>query len=135
MGSEVPRGDLLEEPSVEVAGVVDQHIDASEPLHGSLHGRLGVGGIGDVELDGQQILMGADGSADPFGVAAGGNHGMPSGKGSRGNVDAHPAPRAGDEPDLLVSHLVVLSITPEPATTGQASGGTATSCSAKSGTT
>jgi hypothetical protein len=81
------------------------------------------GGVGDVELDGQQVLMGADGSADPLGVAAGGDHGVTGSQGGLGDVDAHPAPCAGDEPGLLVSHLVVLSITPQLATPGQASGG------------
>ena len=52
---EVLGADLLEEPGVEVAGVVDQHVDASEPVDGSLDGRLGVGGVGDVELDGQEV--------------------------------------------------------------------------------
>src|SRR5215218_9718492 len=51
LGPEVLGADLLEEPGVEVAGVVDQHVDASEPFHASLHGRLGVGAVGDVELD------------------------------------------------------------------------------------
>jgi hypothetical protein len=31
-------------PGVDVAGVVDQHVDASEPSDRSLHGRIGVGG-------------------------------------------------------------------------------------------
>jgi hypothetical protein len=127
LGPEVLGADLLEEPSVEVTGVVDQHIDAAEPLHGSLHGRLGVGGVGDVELDGQQVGVGAEGSADPLRVAAGGDHSVAGGEGGLGDVDAHPAPRAGDEPDPLVSHLVVLSITPEPATQGRHQAGTATS--------
>ena len=113
LGPEVPRGDLLEEPGVEVAGVVDQHVDGSEPFHGSRDGRLGVGGVGDVELDDQQVVVGAEGSADPLGVAAGGNHGVAGDQGGLGDVDAHPAPRTSDEPDPLVSHLVVLSITPD----------------------
>src|SRR5918993_679173 len=86
-------------------------------------GRTARGGVGDVELDDQEVVVGAEGSADPLGVAAAGDHGVPTSKGSRGDVDAHPAPRTSDEPGLLVSHLVVLSITPQLATTGQASGG------------
>jgi hypothetical protein len=62
------------------------------------------GGVGDVELDGQQVVVGADGSADPLGVAAGGDHSVPGSESGLGDVDAHPAPRAGDEPNLLVSH-------------------------------
>ena len=57
---EVLGGDLLEEPGVEVAGVVDEHVDAAEPLDGGLHGRLGVLGAGDVELDDEQVVGLAD---------------------------------------------------------------------------
>src|SRR5215217_5063839 len=39
---EVLRGDLLEEPGVEVARVVDEDVDAPEPLDGRQHRRLGV---------------------------------------------------------------------------------------------
>ena len=46
--------------------------------------RLGVGGVGDVELDGQHVLVGAEGSADPLGVAAGSDHGVPSSQGGLG---------------------------------------------------
>ena len=62
---EVLRGDFLEEPGEEVAGVVDQHVDAAKPLDGGLHGGLGAGGVGDVELDDQQIVRLADGLARP----------------------------------------------------------------------
>ena len=48
---EVLGADLLEEPGVEVASVIDEHVDASEPIDGSLDGRLGVGGVSNVELD------------------------------------------------------------------------------------
>jgi ABC-2 type transport system permease protein len=105
---EVPRGDLLEEPGVEVAGVVDQHVEAAEPLHGSRDGRLGVGGVVDVELDDQQVLVRSKRRADPLGVASGGDHGVTGTKGGLGDVDAHPAPRAGDEPHLLVRHASAL---------------------------
>ena len=58
---EVLGADLLEEPGVEVAGVVDQHVDAAEPSTAACDGRLGVGGVGDVELDGQQVVVLAQG--------------------------------------------------------------------------
>ncbi|WP_406276396.1 hypothetical protein [Nocardia sp. NBC_00881] len=46
----VIRGaDLLEKPCIEATGVVDQHVDATEPVDGRLHSLLG-GGVGDVEL-------------------------------------------------------------------------------------
>ena len=40
-GPELLRAELLEEPGVEVPGVVDQHVDPTEPVHGQLDGRLG----------------------------------------------------------------------------------------------
>jgi hypothetical protein len=101
-------GDLLEEPGVEVAGVVDQHVDAAEPFHGRLHGRLGVGGVGDVELDRQQVLVLSLGRGDGVGVAGGSDHGVAGRERGRGDVDAHPAAGAGDEPNLLVSQLRAL---------------------------
>src|SRR5215211_7596241 len=48
---EVLRADLLEEPGVEVARVVDENVDPAEALDGRLHRRLGVRGAGDVQLD------------------------------------------------------------------------------------
>jgi hypothetical protein len=105
---EVLRADLLEEPGVEVAGVVDQHVDAAEPVDGSLDGRLGVGRVGDIELDGQQVVVGAEHGADPLGAAAGGNDGVTGSERGLGEVDAHATAGAGDEPDLLVSHVPAL---------------------------
>jgi Kef-type K+ transport system membrane component KefB len=104
LGPEVLGADLLEEPGVEVAGVVDQHVDAAEPFDGSRDGRLGVGGVGDVELDGQEVVVRAERGADPLGVASGGDDGVAGGQGGLGDVDAHAAAGAGDEPNLLVSH-------------------------------
>ena len=97
--------DLLEEPGVEVAGVVDQHVDPPEPLHGRSGGRLGGGRVGDVELDGQQVLVLAQGRCDSAGVAPGGDHGVTGGERGLGDVGAHAAAGAGDEPDLLVPHV------------------------------
>ena len=48
---EVLGADLLEEPSVEVARVVDQDVDAAEPVHRRTRRSLDVVEIGDVELD------------------------------------------------------------------------------------
>jgi hypothetical protein len=108
LGPDVLGADLLEEPGVEVAGVVDQHVDAAEPFDGGARGVLGVGGVGDVELDGQEVVVRSERRADPLGVASGGDDGVADGQGGRGDVDAHPAPRTGDEPHLLVSHLSAL---------------------------
>ena len=54
---ELLRSELLLEPGVEVASVVDQNVDASEPLDGSLDGYVGVGRLGAVELDLQEVIV------------------------------------------------------------------------------
>ena len=98
--------DLLEEAGVEVAGVVDQHVDPAEPLDGGVDGGLRAGGVGDVERDGQQVVVRTDRGADPLGVAAGGHDRVPGGQGRPGDVHAHAAAGAGDEPDLLLTHAM-----------------------------
>lgn len=54
--AELLRADLLEEAGDEVPGVVHEHIDVAEPLHGSLRGGLSVGGVCHVELDDEQVV-------------------------------------------------------------------------------
>ena len=71
-------------------------------------GGLGVGGVGDVELDDQEVVVLADRRADLLGVAAGGDDRVTGGQGGLGDVDAHAAAGAGDEPNLLVSHAGAL---------------------------
>ena len=58
---ELVGADVLEVAGVEVAGVVDEHVDAAEPLDGGLRRPLGCGRVGDVEGDGEQVLVRADG--------------------------------------------------------------------------
>ena len=101
---DVCGAELLEEPGVEVAGVVDHHVDAAEPVEGRLDGGFGGGGVGDVERDGQQVLVLAQGGGDAVGVAGGGDHGVAGGERGLGDVDAHAAAGAGDEPNVLVGH-------------------------------
>ena len=68
---ELLRGELIEEAGVEVASVVDQNVDASEPLERSLDGRVGVGRVGAVELDLQEVIILAQGRRDGVGVTCG----------------------------------------------------------------
>ncbi len=100
--------DLLEEPGVEVAGVVDQHVEAAEPVDRRLDGRLGIGGVGDVELHGQQVIVRSDRRPDPLGVASGGDHSVAGGQRGLGDVDTHATASAGNEPNLLVGHASAL---------------------------
>ena len=100
------RAQLLEEAGVEVARVVDQHVDPAEPLDRSRHGRLSLRGIGDVELDRQEVVVFSDRRADLLGVSSGGDDRVTSGQRGLGDVDPQAAAGAGDEPDLLVTHVV-----------------------------
>jgi len=69
---QVLRGELLEEASVEVPGVVDQDVDAAEAVDGGLGGRVGVVQAGDVKLGGQQVVLrAAQGLLDLLGAAPG----------------------------------------------------------------
>ena len=96
---ELGVADLLEVAGVEVAGVVDEHVDPSEPLDGRIDGGLSGGGVGDVEGDGEQVVVLAEGRGDLGGVAGGGDDGVAGVEGGLGQVDAHAAGGAGDEPD------------------------------------
>ena len=95
---------LLEVAGVEAGGVVDQHVDAAEAVDGRLDRRLGVLRAGDVELDDQQVVRVAERLRDGVGVAAGGDDVVAGGQRGLGDVDAHAASGAGDEPGLLASH-------------------------------
>src|SRR5207245_6644209 len=108
--AELLRADLLEEAGDEVPGVVHEHIDAAEPLHGSLRGGLSVGGVCDVELDDEQVVGLAQHAPYPVGVASGGHYGVAGGQGSLGDVHTHAAAGAGDEPNLLFRHVLKTSV-------------------------
>ena len=107
---ELLRGELLEEPGVEIAGVVDQHVDPAEPVHGRLDGGLSAGGIGDVKSDDEEVVVCSEHGADLLEVAAGGDDGVTGGQGGFGDVDAHAPAGAGDEPDtVLITHAASTS--------------------------
>ena len=95
---------LLEEAGVEVAGVVDEHVDAAEALERCPHCRLRGREAGDVELDDQQVVGLAERVTDRLGVAAGRDDRVAGGERGPGDVHAHAAAGAGDEPDLLTTH-------------------------------
>ena len=66
--------------------------------------RLGVLRAGDVELDDEQVVGVADRLRDGVGVAAGGDDVVAGGQRGLGEVDAHAAAGAGDEPGLVLGH-------------------------------
>ena len=73
--------------------------------HGGLHRGLGGCGVGDVESDGQEVVVLSERVGDALGLAGGGDHGVAGGEGCLGDVDAQAAACAGDEPYLLLGHL------------------------------
>jgi hypothetical protein len=99
---------LLEEPRLEAGGVVDQHVDAAEAVNGRLNRRLGVLPAGHVERDDEQRVGLAEGLCHGGRVAAGGHHVVAGGQRGLGELDAHAAAGAGDEPGLIVSHVGLL---------------------------
>ena len=100
--------ELLEKTGVEVAGVIDQDVDPTELADGRLDCGLGVLGVGHVELDAQQVVVVSDRRRDLPGVAAGGDDGVAGGQCGLGDVDAQATACAGDEPNLLVNHGMLL---------------------------
>ena len=78
------------------------------------------GGVGDVEGDGEKVVVRAEGCAGLGGVAGGGDDGVAGVQSGLGKVGAHAAGGAGDEPDSggLLSHdPEVAGSNPAPATT------------------
>ena len=59
----------------------------------------------DVEFDDEQVVGLSDRVGHGIGAAAGRDHEVSGGKRGLSDVDAHATPRAGDEPDPLVSHV------------------------------
>ena len=97
-GPELCGADLLEVSGVVVAGVVDEHIDASEPFDGRLCSRVRCVGVGDVQGDCEQLVVLTDGVAPPALVASGGHDRVSGCECRLGDVHAHPPTGAGDEP-------------------------------------
>ena len=95
---------FLEESRDEVASVVDEHVEASEAVHRSLDGRLGLGGVRDVQADDEEVLVVTERLLDHIGVAAGGHDRMSCFQGLAGYVGAHSAAGAGDQPSRHLSH-------------------------------
>ena len=98
------RGQVLEVAAVEVGGVVDQHVDAPEPVDRGLDGGCGVCRAGDVEPQHKQVLGFSDRFPHGLGVATGGDHRVPRGERRLGELHAHAATRTRDEPHPLLTH-------------------------------
>lgn len=75
--AEIVRRDLLGEPSVKIARVIDEHIDTAKPVDGGTRGGLGIVGTGDVKPERQEVVVGPERGADPLRVASGANYRWP----------------------------------------------------------
>jgi hypothetical protein len=100
----LPAAEFLEEAGVEVAGVVDQHVEAPEPCDRCGRRRLGVFEAGDIERETQQALMVAESRRDLPRVPAGRHHGVTGRQRGFGDLDSQAPAGTGDEPDLWVVH-------------------------------
>jgi hypothetical protein len=101
LGSEVLGSDLFQESSIEIARVVDHHVEPTVPAHGSLDRGVGSCGVGDIQSDRRQIVVLAESGGDAFGIPCNANYPVASCGRSLSDVDTHPAARAGEETCLL----------------------------------
>ena len=113
---ELLRADLLEIARIEIAGIVDEYVDAAESVDRRLCGCDRGVRVGDIQRNGQQVVMLADRLLHPVRIAAGCNDGVPRGQGRCAISTAHTAAGAGDEPNFVVGHkicfLFVVMVTP-----------------------
>ena len=105
------RGQLLEEAGVEVAGVVDEDVDASEAIDCGLDRSLGLGVAVTSSLTASRSSASPTAFVTASGSRAGRDDGIAGREGGLGDVDAHAAPGTGDEPDLLIGHRDLLDAT------------------------
>jgi hypothetical protein len=97
--------DLLKKARLEVARVVDEHIDPPEALPRRLDGVLRADGVGDVELHHERLVVSADRSTYILDVAASGHDRVPCGEGGLGELHSHATSGACDEPHLAGRHV------------------------------
>ena len=95
---------LLEVAGIKAGRIVDQHVDAAEPVDSGANRRLGIGAARDVQLDGQQVIRLSQCLGHRVGVSARGHHRVTGRQCGLGEIGAHATASAGDEPNLLVDH-------------------------------
>src|SRR5207237_642443 len=85
---------------IKVCGIVDEHVDAAEPVNSSLDGSFGIYGLCNVQFYNQQVLSLTKCLGHLVGITASGNDSVACGQSSLRNVDAHAAPSASDKPNF-----------------------------------
>ncbi len=98
------RRQLLEVARVKAGSIVDQHVDAAEPVDSGPHRRLGIGAASDVQLDGQQVVRLSQGLGHAVAVPARSHDRVAGRQGGLGEIDAHATAGSSDKPNLLVTH-------------------------------
>ena len=111
--AELFGADLFEVSGIEVAGIVHENVDAAEPIDRSLRGGDRGLRVGDIQRDGQQVIVCADGLEHPIRIASGRDDGVSCGQGLLSDIDAQPPAGTCDEPDLAHVSLPF----PSPAST------------------
>lgn len=102
----MPRRQLLEETGVEVACVVDEHVDVTEAVDRRPHCRLRGREARNLELDHKQVVRRADGIGHGVGSATCGDDRVSGRERRLRDLDAHAATGARDEPNLLIAHVL-----------------------------
>src|SRR5439155_1417836 len=79
---------LLEVARVKGTGVVDQHVDAAEPVDRRPHRGLGIGAAGNVQPDNPQVFQITHGLSYSVGVPTGAHHRVAGGQGGFDEIEA-----------------------------------------------
>src|SRR5437667_5622709 len=98
---------LLEVARLKGPGVVDQHVDAAEPVDRGAHRRLGIGAAGNVQLDDPQVVQITHGLSHDVWVPTSSHHRVAGCQGGFDEIDAHATAGPSNEPDLPVSHGII----------------------------
>ena len=92
------------------ATVLTEMDAVTEPVDRGPDGGLRGGGIGHVEVDGQEVVVFTQRLGDAVFVASSGDHRVPGGQGRLGDVDAQASAGARHEPHVLLGHLRCTSL-------------------------
>jgi hypothetical protein len=106
--AQVLHGKLFYGAHGAIAGVVDQHIDGAELLQGSLHRRLYLPGVGYIHHQAQAVALVLFGEEFRlFALAESGCYFIAFGQDGVGKRLSKARGRAGEEPDLCHSSILI----------------------------
>jgi hypothetical protein len=99
---------LLEVAGIKAGRIVDQHVDAAEPIDSGPHRRLRIGAARNVQLNGQQVVRLSHGLRHGVGIPARCDNRVTCRQRRFGEIDAHATASSRDQPSLLISHQIFL---------------------------